>query len=429
MLNRNLLRNTRICLFLFFSLLLYLPEALFSQVSMEKGLSRRYDHVIITGEKLKALNGVKVIRMRMLAYREAELVAVPFQVDEKNSAGEYIYDKGPKAKGWDTDNDLFAHSKEITPILDDNDEIVFMARDAGDRLDRAYTFKENPVVHEITLKDPLTGDRGWLYLAVYTEDTDPPPGSSESYVSFDADSGVIRTISYNCRHRLDMPAFIDYAGFQNYPVEEAGTLPDKDNLLDRIKFRLKMTALGGRVTLLDRNEENIASFTDAYKAGPVRIIQNLRNYFRVIGIRGPEIYMNRSFYPYLIRQDVNIFFPFKLDYFITEMKGRFSLDFLGLRDWTYLCDKYPVTILIDGNETEEIKQLKSIEDYSWFSLEGRDGIILARFDANGRARGKLKRNMYFVDDALLLDPPETFPGQSPNLGFSTSGWEDLKQWG
>ena len=112
-------------------------------------LDRVEDPVVITGSRFSALSGVPVNELVLYAYRGGDWLAVPFQIDEVNISGTYVISDGG--------------------LLDANDELVFMAGDAGDQVGAAAW---PPDVqsrlysrYAVTVSDPLSASQqAWAYL-------------------------------------------------------------------------------------------------------------------------------------------------------------------------------------------------------------------------------------------------------------------------
>jgi hypothetical protein len=87
-------------------------------------------------------------------------------------------------------------------VLDDNDELVFMAKDTGDQADRAMLAGAAGL--EIEINDPLDGGRGWAYLLPATASTGSSP--QVAYVRYDADRNHATSDLYE----------VDYAAGRNF---------------------------------------------------------------------------------------------------------------------------------------------------------------------------------------------------------------------
>ncbi len=123
--------------------------------SQNKTLDRVVDPVVVTGEQLIDFFGVPLSELALFSY-DATTNAwnpIPFQIDEKNTADEYV----------------FPGMADDVAGLDGNDELIFMAQDAGDQ---AFVWlndvsSQEFVRYEIAVSDSLDPGNvkeGWVYL-------------------------------------------------------------------------------------------------------------------------------------------------------------------------------------------------------------------------------------------------------------------------
>jgi len=123
--------------------------ALWGTLLFAADIDRSLDPVVLKGQNLPAMLGKDIIGFRLYAFNGDELswYPVPFQIDE------------------DVNGSYYGISNTI---LDPKDELVFMARDLGDRAgeriwDEEATAVQNPR-YEIAVTNPVSGATGYLYL-------------------------------------------------------------------------------------------------------------------------------------------------------------------------------------------------------------------------------------------------------------------------
>ena len=185
------------------------PPAIAGPVAID----RPDEPVVLTGADLPTLEGVSADDV--VAFRYAGgWQQVPVQVDERAvvdygrnpaqntgpppSIDGTVYGTLPTGQTelQYTDADTFV-GPDPDPMVDDNDEVVFMARDAG--VDTAPAASDPTGVRagtgvEVTIEDPLVaGAEGVLYL--FESDGSLDPGAGMSYVNYDfsLDSGEYKT--------------------------------------------------------------------------------------------------------------------------------------------------------------------------------------------------------------------------------------------
>jgi len=206
---------------------------------------RSEDPVVITGERFPAFSGAPLNELVAYAYRSGEWAPVPFQIDEVNISGTFVT----------TDDGL----------LGNQDELVFMAGDAGDSASAA----EWPIDaqarlnsrYAITVTDPLsTSQQTWVYLYRSTTLT----RSTVSYITWTFATQTASAMSYTASFSPTK-----FVGLSNLLINGGNV-----DILDRQKLRL--------ATILSTfNEESIvttfhqpATLTLPI-AGPVRAATNI----------------------------------------------------------------------------------------------------------------------------------------------------------
>ncbi|MCX5859729.1 MAG: hypothetical protein NT056_07515, partial [Proteobacteria bacterium] len=100
-------------------------------VPEKKTLTRTEDFVVAYGKVLRKNLGEDIGQLGLFAFHEGKLVPIPFQIDEINQEGEWVLTQVPPTLAGEG---LKPEHDEDDGNLDENDELAFMARDAGDRV-------------------------------------------------------------------------------------------------------------------------------------------------------------------------------------------------------------------------------------------------------------------------------------------------------
>ncbi len=263
-------------------------------------IKRVSEVVIMTGDQIEGLIGVAPHDVVAFRWEGTVWRQIPVQIDERDSIdGFTIYGHTPVEEflneNWGTDLDklvilTYTDTSTFTGpdsdlLFDHNDELLFMARDAGIRhsgtLAPAHVDPASKV--EIRLVDPLTEDRGFIYLFRKTGNLDPSAGKKyvdyrfnllsgdykETYTiggMFDPEDSYVTTSYYQThfsdrwiKDRLMIPA-------------NGATAYDTINILDGHKTLLEPNNCG-RTEVVFSSQEG-AFVTN--KSGPIRAI---RSYF------------------------------------------------------------------------------------------------------------------------------------------------------
>jgi hypothetical protein len=210
-------------------------------------LRRVHDPVVVRTDRLGDLPTREtrdVVLYRMTGDRAGP---IPFQFDACDAKGDVVVD-GPRDFRFD-----------------DDDELVFMAADAGDRATTPPCPAGCDAVVEIALVDPRDGSHAWAYLAHFAEAAPRP--DFPPYVRFDAKAGVARSDAYE----------VDYAHGRNYFTGIRIGGGDRPNLIRQTRMRGSPTfSLLLLDVTLDFTEQNSIIDVEGVRVGPVRAVRRAR---------------------------------------------------------------------------------------------------------------------------------------------------------
>ena len=303
------------------ALLLVIPcsqVALAQPDSGEKTLQRTVDPVIIAGEKLPGLTGMGINSIRVFSFQNGRAVPVPFQVDQRDSNGDWVWDvvyrkqldydeegfhlptlRKPVSHGKGTVDDQDPRGKAI---LDENDVLVLMAKDLGDHSETPYDIADAELVLELEVTDAATGKRGWAYAACFKGA--PPPLSNTDYIHYNTKQNTVQSPLYKFSITDDHPALITDLHINNYPIANNIKLKGEVTLsLPLPTWQIKFT------------EEDIHGYTEGYIEGPVRIIKRNIAYLSLSGglVTTRDLTCDHFYYPRHVEIPVcvSIRFPVK----------------------------------------------------------------------------------------------------------------------
>lgn len=107
---------------------------------------RRGDKVVVQTEILKPLPTRHTSNLRVFSAHDGALAPIDYRFYARSEEG---------VNESDSPNEFF---------LDDDDELVFYARDAGDKVAAGGFPLDCDAVMELIISDPLTGETGWAYV-------------------------------------------------------------------------------------------------------------------------------------------------------------------------------------------------------------------------------------------------------------------------
>jgi hypothetical protein len=176
--------------------------ASFNTVVHASTLTRPADPVVLTGADVPSLSGIAPGDLVAFRY-DGGWLQIPVQVDERAVVSyDDVYDGHTNwGRGYTrlsyTDAGTFTGGDPDT-TLDDDDEIVFMAKDAGAKpgtfTDPAGVIAESGV--EVIISDPLDAGQGYVYLFEQGGSLDPSAGVQYVDYQFNLLSGDYLT-TYN----------------------------------------------------------------------------------------------------------------------------------------------------------------------------------------------------------------------------------------
>jgi hypothetical protein len=240
-----------------------------------KTLDRPHDPVIVRTDALGALPDRDTSRSRLYAAHDGRVEPIPFQFDQRDDDGELVLpDDGTDANF----------------VFDADDELVFMAKDAGDRVEGGALPAGHDAALEIEVHDRAGGERAWAYLVHFP--ADPPARSPVKYASFDPVHQEARAASYVVSYSRDQSNYL--TGKRN----PGRARDDGESLIERLRMRISPTFAFLMTTYHPTfTEESFAVEPDGLKNGPVRAIRRVRQSLD-LGRAFPEIPNGRVYTEY-----------------------------------------------------------------------------------------------------------------------------------
>ncbi len=160
--------------------LLSFPLRGWSDLSPSLPYYNRADGVAIRASEFGDLLGVSLDSLQLMAVspEEKRPRSIPLQIDERLNSGALVF-PGSRLPG--------------TGVLTSQDEVVFMAHDAGQRVALEDLPRPVRMVKEIELEDPLSHEQRYVYLISYPI---PPLYKPLPYVTYDSRERSVYGASY-----------------------------------------------------------------------------------------------------------------------------------------------------------------------------------------------------------------------------------------
>lgn len=364
-----------------------------------RSLDRQMDPVVLTGDQLESVVGVQAQQLRLFASRGGRMEPIPYQIDERDAQGNWCWQEG---EGVTQDED--------EGRVDANDELVFLAGDAGDRVARAAWPEGNGGGFEIELTDPQNGTKAWAYLLAFRNPPEPSPVDYVRGVVDDNNNYAVEARDYHLDNDLFPPNAFRASNMFVRPEPFAKT---GHNILDSTKIRIQ---LGYKFIKLTKDETQFQTKLVSQIDGPVRmIVKNDMKMYLFLGIWLPSPNSVAYMYPWGFSVPNLVELPVTLN---DDGKSNFrvSMDAQpGLEGYQFYSDRNLSPVAVDGRMDEAERNLDTGFP-RWIVITGDKGtrIVIIEIDPLLQREGN---ELYYLDDSTLSDEPEFQPGQMGNAGF------------
>ncbi|TMA81070.1 MAG: hypothetical protein E6J77_17465 [Deltaproteobacteria bacterium] len=386
------------CCLLLAALVLALPGWVTASPGMfpaheTKTLQREQDPVIVRTGLLAGLPDRETSRCRLYAVRHGSLEPVPFQFDPRGADGELI---------------LSEDGAETEFTFGDDDELVFMAKDTGDRAPNDLLPATADAALEFAVVDRARAGTAWAYLVHFPEN--PPPRSPVRYAIFDTARQEARALTYEVSYSQDRSNFLRRVRI----LPGAGGAGE--TLIERFTMRISPTFSFLGMTLHPTlTEESFSVAPDGLKNGPVRAIRRVRQSLD-LGRMFPDIPTGRV-YTYYYATSFQTPSRFSVPWLALKTLRDFrfeSVDELGTHSegMRYWDAANTGGVPFDGSE----RPAATDADHDWWVVSGARGMCLQALviPEEWRAWG-IKRGIVFMDRADAAAGSGTEPGAGYSL--------------
>ena len=358
-------------------------------------LSRFHDPVIVSTARLQLLHDRSTSNLRLYALRAGKLEAIPYQFDAFDRKHQLQVSHGQIPRSFE---------------FDGNDELVFMAKDAGDQTPSDSFPPRTDSVLEIQLNDPVNAGKAWVYLLHFSGP--PPPRSNLVYTNYDTKTDIASGTFYSIEY---FPGGNFFTGMR-FTEAAGGT---GENILHRMKVRLNPTFKGGWSPVF--KEDDFSAIVEGVKNGPVRSIRRVRqalNLGPLLPSPGGTVHTYYYFSSFVTPS------IFSIPWLVMKMARDFR--FYGVSDFnhgvigmTYWDSANPDGLTLTGNNTEHVN---ATSDHDWWALGGSFGscvhifLLPKELTDLGVVRGTV-----FRDDDAATDPTDA----DPTVGVHSVGYSLL----
>jgi hypothetical protein len=322
---------------------------------------------------------------------------IPWQLDERDATGRLCLDQGPEPNRDDPDR-----------VIDSNDEVLWMADDAGRRIRPEEIPAEAVCAVEVAQRSGSL-DEAWVYLFV---GPNAAPQAAETYVHYDPQTDVVTGARVGLGFAGPTPEYLALRPAANEPPV---------NLLDRLKVRASARFFG--IIPLRRDEADLRTELVGWKAGPIRVIRRQRQWVQLgWGLRTPIFRTDTLFYRDYAYLPVHLRLNFPPRYFFGGIKVLGVLDFRDLDDWRLLAQGMPAALPIGNLGKRQLHDLNRLPG-DWFALLGRTATLVQMLTTSP-SLATIKRTLAYRQESGW-QRPERWKGEGPGVGYRLTDWNDV----
>ncbi len=409
------LTNTSSVLVLFPFLVLLIISTAWSETvgtsPARNTITRQFDHVIVRGSDLKEHLNKSIPLMRLYALKDGKMQPVPFQIDEITDDENWVLPYKSPYISEKMSSKAKLIKDDPPEVMDENDELVFMITDVGGKAEPAVWPSGWLSADEITLTDPLTGDRAWVYLFSFAEPRDLSPVDYVEYRLPEDTKDRMYSDNYLIGFSHEVPITHDYLGFH-----------DGVNLIDRMRMRMHMRFF--YFIKFERTENDFESNVWQYKDGPVRAVRMVRSSVRLIrNFQSPSMSNETLYYSNACVMPIRIGMPTINVGIINEAFVDSGGDWRDLYGWKVRLSSDERWLTVDGKMDEVEKNIET-RPARWIILKGdKKAIIIFAYFVRDYG---LDTEFHYIDDDVTPNPPEFHPAQVPYVGFHIYGLEQVR---
>ena len=355
---------------------------------------------VIPAAELPALLGKPLQQITLLHYRDERLSPIITQIDQRDSDGRYLLEDA-------------SATDDRPAVLGPDDEIIFRLSDSAARLPPESAGTASLV--EIEVGDLQDGQAGWVYAGL-SEHAAQAPAHRQIRYQTDADSveTAVNRIGFSSQHPFLVDSFQWRLNADNW----------SPNVLDAMKIRHQGVMFG--FIPFRRTSKDYSSRLTRVKTGPLRIIRRTENNVRIVWrLKTPALYIDYVMMPDSFVMDTIVDIPFNLGLFFSDVETLTTVDWRSAPTLPELTIRSPGTtssLVANGQMSDEKYQFNTISD-TRFSVHSAYGSVFVALDIPDDF--PIQPWLYLSDRNDVADPPEQQPGQFGNVGYRTTGWENI----
>jgi len=395
--------KSKLFLFLYFFLLTSVSQAqIIAHYTIKKNSDcvGNYALFVFPGIQIPALSGKNINKLSMFHLHNKKWQKIIFQIDQKDVQGRYLMNVGhlPVRNNFATQDELVFRDKELAERID-----------PFSSLNHTHSLIELEVISD-------NGSR-WIYIDIDSEHSEFALNDND-LLAYDPKQDIVSSSLFKLGFSKTQPFLLEQLQWRSSNGTDWGR-----DITDTMKIRHQGKFMGFQ---FKRSQNDYDSQLLAVKEGPLRIIRRTENRIKMFWkLKSPVLYIDYIISHNGFVMDSMIDIPFKIGYFFSELATITTMDWNNLEadsEFKIQRSKYYPEIIINGKPSE----LKQHFNQLWgkqFSLAAQGRIIYVKLDIPDNF--PINSRLYLKDNIAEPDAPENNPGQYGNIGFKTTGWENI----
>jgi len=384
-----------------------------SVCSSEDGL------MVISGREIPQLSGSNREKISLLNVLHNKKQSIVFQIDKKDTQGRYIL------------NNNTSGISDTSKIMGDQDELVFRKKDLGEHLSpSSELLKQHSLIEiEVIYGQGRHGGAahkkvsGWIYIAL--NDISPDFQKQNKPFVYDSEQDSVISSVYKIAFSKEKPFLLDE--FHWRLPEQSPKLAQPTEWSSDMTDTMKIRHIGNFLGFpFKRTDDDYYSQLIDIKEGPLRIIRRTENKVKIFWkLKSPALYIDYVMMPDGFVMDSMIDIPFNISFFFSDLVTITTMDWDHAPDLPGLTIKSEASNLklpVNGrlsDDKDTFNQIAATE----FSLMSQLGQFDVKLDIPDDF--PIYSQLYLRDALHEIDLPENYPGQFGNVGFKTTGWENI----
>ena len=358
---------------------------------------RDHQSIEISGKHIANALNENTDQLQIVSYRNGQLQSIPYQFEDHERNGDISFAK-------------FTQIPARLNRLDPYDKLLIKTKDLGETL---------PATNNTPYLSKISINTKEAHGIIYVIRSNPLNNTIKlPLIQYNKRTGILETPCFKLK--TQPKNFLIWNGFFYKPLG----VEARNNLLDTFKLRLSADLIGP-LPRMDADNQDILPTLLAIEEGPLRTHLLMNATISVLKIPVANIEMLWNIENLTIRNQATVTIPNLLANMIQQPLVTMSLDGKNLNGSTVLSSANPNRpLLVDGKMDAQEKTINGQ------SLNPQNNWILlhlpAPLDISSQIVVPKEFNspllLLYQDNQSLIDKPEQYPGQGPNIGYQLSNF-------